>query len=110
MLAFKSVLSSIPSSSFLFFSVFYIICFFFQDAGFVPNGNMNAPISEGINGGEVERRLTQFVSAYSEYCGFCHILYIANKMRLFIWYILGFVKSPVRIIFQLLLLFLWVTQ
>ncbi|KAI4353294.1 hypothetical protein L6164_002253 [Bauhinia variegata] len=30
-----------------------------EDAGFVSNGNTNAPISEGINGGEVERRLNQ---------------------------------------------------
>ncbi|XP_041022989.1 RNA polymerase II C-terminal domain phosphatase-like 2 isoform X2 [Juglans microcarpa x Juglans regia] len=28
-----------------------------EDAGFVPNGNTNAPISEGMNGLEVERRL-----------------------------------------------------
>lgn len=28
-----------------------------EDAGFVPNGNTNAPISEGMNGVEVERRL-----------------------------------------------------
>ncbi|KAG6643385.1 RNA polymerase II C-terminal domain phosphatase-like 2 [Carya illinoinensis] len=27
-----------------------------EDAGFVPNGNTNAPISEGMNGLEVERR------------------------------------------------------
>ncbi|KAJ7961255.1 RNA polymerase II C-terminal domain phosphatase-like [Quillaja saponaria] len=30
-----------------------------EDAGFVPNGNPNAPISEGINGIEVEQRLNQ---------------------------------------------------
>ncbi|XP_015897198.2 RNA polymerase II C-terminal domain phosphatase-like 2 isoform X1 [Ziziphus jujuba] len=30
-----------------------------EDAGFVPNGNTNAPISEGINGVEVEQRLNQ---------------------------------------------------
>ncbi|KAK9986076.1 hypothetical protein SO802_031027 [Lithocarpus litseifolius] len=28
-----------------------------EDAGFVPNGNTNAPISEGMNGVEVEQRL-----------------------------------------------------
>ncbi|CAN6724099.1 unnamed protein product [Malus baccata var. baccata] len=30
-----------------------------EDAGFAPNGNANAPISEGMNGVEVERRLNQ---------------------------------------------------
>ncbi|XP_031261443.1 RNA polymerase II C-terminal domain phosphatase-like 2 isoform X2 [Pistacia vera] len=30
-----------------------------EDASFVPNGNSNAPISEGMNGVEVERRLNQ---------------------------------------------------
>ncbi|KAM0991453.1 hypothetical protein ACFX13_010008 [Malus domestica] len=29
----------------------------FEDTGFAPNGNANAPISEGMNGSEVERRL-----------------------------------------------------
>lgn len=36
-----------------------------QDAGFVPNGNNNAPIIEGMNGVEVERRLNQSVSLES---------------------------------------------
>lgn len=35
-------------------------CFRCQDAGFVPNGI--APLSEGMHGGEVERRLNQHVS------------------------------------------------
>ncbi|XP_021289619.1 RNA polymerase II C-terminal domain phosphatase-like 2 isoform X3 [Herrania umbratica] len=30
-----------------------------EDAGFAPNGNSGAPISEGMNGVEVERRLNQ---------------------------------------------------
>ncbi|XP_038720593.1 RNA polymerase II C-terminal domain phosphatase-like 2 isoform X3 [Tripterygium wilfordii] len=30
-----------------------------EDASFVPNGNGNAPISEGVNGPEVDRRLNQ---------------------------------------------------
>ncbi|KAK9289962.1 hypothetical protein L1049_008124 [Liquidambar formosana] len=30
-----------------------------EDAGFVPNGNTNAPIMEGMNGAEVEQRLNQ---------------------------------------------------
>ncbi|GAV75470.1 dsrm domain-containing protein/NIF domain-containing protein [Cephalotus follicularis] len=30
-----------------------------EDAGFVPNGNPSVPISEGMNGVEVERRLNQ---------------------------------------------------
>lgn len=29
----------------------------------VPNGNVNAPIHEGMNGAEVERRLSQPVSS-----------------------------------------------
>lgn len=47
-------------------------CFRCQDAGFVPNGI--APLSEGMNGGEVERRLNQhvscsFLAAYGfQYC------------------------------------------
>ncbi|XP_043701197.1 RNA polymerase II C-terminal domain phosphatase-like 2 isoform X2 [Telopea speciosissima] len=30
-----------------------------EDAGFVPNGNRDAPISEGINGSEVDRRVNR---------------------------------------------------
>ncbi|RVX06011.1 RNA polymerase II C-terminal domain phosphatase-like 2 [Vitis vinifera] len=30
-----------------------------EDAGFVPNGNANVPIAEGMHGAEVERRLNQ---------------------------------------------------
>ncbi|XP_043723857.1 RNA polymerase II C-terminal domain phosphatase-like 2 [Telopea speciosissima] len=30
-----------------------------EDTGFVPNGNRDAPIYEGINGAEVERRISQ---------------------------------------------------
>lgn len=42
----------------MFFFNFYDEIFFeCQDAGFVPNGNSNAPISEGMNSVEVERRL-----------------------------------------------------
>ena len=33
-----------------------------QDAGFAPNGNSGVPISEGMNGVEVERRMNQSVS------------------------------------------------
>jgi RNA polymerase II C-terminal domain phosphatase-like 1/2 len=35
-----------------------------EDAGFVPNGNGNAPISEGMNGVEVERRLNTLDEKY----------------------------------------------
>ncbi|XP_059462490.1 RNA polymerase II C-terminal domain phosphatase-like 2 isoform X2 [Corylus avellana] len=35
-----------------------------EDAGFVPNGNANAPISEGMNGVEVERRLNLMDEKY----------------------------------------------
>lgn len=49
----------------LIFRVFYIIDYsnisFFQDASFVPNGNANAPMAEGINGPEVAPRLNQQV-------------------------------------------------
>lgn len=58
----------------------YLAVFYDQDAGFVPNGNTNAPISEGMNGVEVERRLNQSVSFCSEHYGICHFLCNANKM------------------------------
>ncbi|XVF08265.1 hypothetical protein REPUB_Repub06bG0211600 [Reevesia pubescens] len=35
-----------------------------EDAGFAPNGNNCAPISEGMNGAEVERRLNQSVEKH----------------------------------------------
>ncbi|OVA02669.1 NLI interacting factor [Macleaya cordata] len=31
-----------------------------EDAGFIPNGNRDVPISEGMSGAEVERRLNRF--------------------------------------------------
>lgn len=34
----------------------------------MPNGNTNAPLSEGINGAEVERRLSQPVSFLGFQC------------------------------------------
>lgn len=37
-------------------------CFELQDAGLATNGNVNAPVSEGMNGGEVARRINQSVS------------------------------------------------
>lgn len=51
-------------------------CFFnCQDAGFVPNGNTNATISEGMNGAEVEQRLNQSVSFHFEYYGYRIIIW-----------------------------------
>lgn len=38
---------------------------YFQETGFLPNGNTNIPMGEGISGAEVEQRLPQLVRVFN---------------------------------------------